>query len=194
MHDNRGMAMTKATLGGGCFWCLEAVYQEMRGVTGIVSGYMGGHVDDPTYQQVCLGGTGHVEVVEVSFDPSITSFREVLAVFFTIHDPTTRDRQGNDEGPQYRSAIFFHDETQKIEAAEVMRDLEMAGIYEGRIVTELRPAERFWPAEDYHQNYYRTHSMQPYCLFVVGPKVKKFREKFTHSATAQPDQSRPNPV
>jgi peptide-methionine (S)-S-oxide reductase len=157
---------------------LEAVYQEMRGVTGIVSGYMGGHVDSPAYEQVCGGGTGHIEVVEVSFDPAITSFREVLAVFFTIHDPTTRDRQGNDEGPQYRSAIFFHDETQKVEAAEVMRDLEMAGIYEGRIVTESRPAERFWPAEEYHQNYFRTHPMQPYCLFVVGPKVKKFREKF----------------
>jgi peptide-methionine (S)-S-oxide reductase len=157
---------------------LEAVYQELHGVTGIVSGYMGGHVDAPEYAQVCGGGTGHIEVVEVSFDPSIISFREVLAVFFTIHDPTTRDRQGNDEGPQYRSAIFFHDETQKVEAAEVMRDLEMSGIYEGRIVTELRPAERFWPAEEYHQNYYRTHPMQPYCLFVVGPKVKKFREKF----------------
>ncbi|MBM3768244.1 MAG: peptide-methionine (S)-S-oxide reductase MsrA [Acidobacteria bacterium] len=177
--SENGSMTSKATLGGGCFWCLEAVYQEMKGVTGIVSGYMGGHVDDPTYQEVCGGGSGHVEVVEVSFDPSITSFREVLAVFFTIHDPTTRDRQGNDEGPQYRSAIFFADEQQKMEAAEVMRDLEMAGIYEGRIVTELRPAERFWPAEDYHQNYYRTHPMQPYCLFVVGPKVKKFRERFS---------------
>ncbi len=166
------------TLGGGCFWCLEAVFQELSGVGSIVSGYMGGHVQNPGYQEVCMGGTGHVEVVQLTFDPAITSFREILAVFFTIHDPTTWDRQGNDEGPQYRSAVFYHSEEQKQQAAEVMRDLEMAGVYEGRIVTELRPAEPFWPAEDYHQNYYRTHSMQSYCLFVVGPKVRKFREKF----------------
>lgn len=172
------MSMTIVTLGGGCFWCLEAVYQELEGVEDIVSGYMGGKVTNPTYQEVCLGGTGHVEVVQFSFDPNKTSFREILAVFFTIHDPTTRDRQGNDEGPQYRSAIFYHSEQQKEEAAEVMRDLEMAGVYPGRVVTELRPAEHFWPAEKYHQNYYRTNPHQSYCAYVVEPKVKKFREKF----------------
>jgi peptide-methionine (S)-S-oxide reductase len=172
------MSIMTAVLGGGCFWCLEAVFQEMKGVQTVVSGYMGGHVDNPDYEQVCLGGTGHVEVVQVQFDPSVISFREILAVFFTIHDPTTPDRQGNDEGPQYRSAIFYGTEEQKQQAAEVMRDLEMAGVYADRIVTELRPAATFWAAEEYHQNYFRDHPMQSYCLFVVGPKVKKFREKF----------------
>ena len=172
------MATELTTLGGGCFWCLEAVFQEMAGVASIVSGYMGGQVSDPAYREVCLGRTGHVEVVQVAFDPEISSFREILAVFFTIHDPTTWDRQGNDEGSQYRSAIFYHSEEQKRQAAEVMRDLEMAGVYADRVVTELRPAEHFWPAEDYHQNYYRTNSRESYCLYVVDPKVKKFREKF----------------
>lgn len=176
--DHTGMATECITLGGGCFWCLEAVFQEMAGVLSAVSGYMGGHVADPTYRDVCLGGTGHVEVVQVTFDPEVSSLREVLAVFFTIHDPTTLDRQGNDEGPQYRSAVFFHSEEQKRETAEVMRDLEMAGIYPDRIVTELRPAERFWIAEDYHQHYFRNNPNQSYCVFVVNPKVKKFREKF----------------
>jgi peptide-methionine (S)-S-oxide reductase len=150
----------------------------MKGVGAIVSGYMGGRIDNPSYEEVCLGATGHIEVVQVTFDPAQVSFREILAVFFTIHDPTSWDRQGNDEGPQYRSAIFYHSDEQKRQAAEVMRDLEMAGLYPGRIVTELRPAERFWPAEAYHQNYFRDHPMQSYCLFVVGPKVKKFRERF----------------
>jgi len=172
------MAKEITTLGGGCFWCLEAVFQELNGVESIVSGYMGGHVDQPSYQAVCQGTTGHIEVVQIAFDPAQTSFREILAVFFTIHDPTTWDRQGNDEGPQYRSAVFYHSEEQKQQAAEIMRDLEMAGVYDDRIVTELRPAERFWPAEEYHQNYYRDNPNQSYCLFVVGPKVKKFREKF----------------
>ena len=170
--------METITLGGGCFWCLEAVYQEMEGVESVVSGYMGGRTENPAYEEVCLGTTGHVEVVQVTFDPAKTTLQEILAVFFTIHDPTTWDRQGNDEGPQYRSAIFFHSDEQKRLAAEVMRELEMAGVYEGRIVTELRPAEKFWPAEAYHRNYYRTNPNQGYCVFVVGPKVKKFRERF----------------
>ena len=170
--------MDSITLGGGCFWCIEAVFQEMKGVQELVSGYMGGNIPNPTYREVCLGSTGHVEVVRVTFDPEQSSLREILAVFFTVHDPTTRDRQGNDEGPQYRSAIFYNSEEQKQLAAEVMRDLEMLGIYSDRIVTELRPAEHFWPAEDYHQNYDRTNPNQGYCQFVVGPKVKKFREKF----------------
>lgn len=172
------MATEITTLGGGCFWCLEAVFQEMAGVESIVSGYMGGQVSDPTYKEVCRGRTGHIEVVQVAFDPNESTFREILAVFFTIHDPTTWDRQGNDEGSQYRSAIFYHSEEQKQQAAEVMRDLEMAGVYGDPVVTELRPAEHFWPAEAYHQNYYRANSRESYCLFVVDPKVKKFREKF----------------
>jgi peptide-methionine (S)-S-oxide reductase len=172
------MATELTTLGGGCFWCLEAVFQEMDGVESIVSGYMGGRTPDPEYREVCLGATGHIEVVQVAFDPEKTSFREILAAFFTIHDPTTWDRQGNDEGSQYRSVIFYDSDRQKREAAEVMRDLEMSGVYADRVVTELRPVEHFWPAEDYHQNYFRAHPQESYCLFVVGPKVKKFREKF----------------
>lgn len=172
------MATELITLGGGCFWCLEAVFLEMAGVESIVSGYMGGRDSDPTYRQVCQGGTGHVEVVQVAFDSAKCSLREILAVFFTVHDPTTWDRQGNDEGSQYRSVIFYHSDEQKQQGAEVMRDLEMAGVYADPVVTELRPAEHFWPAEDYHQNYYRTNPNESYCLFVVEPKVKKFREKF----------------
>jgi peptide-methionine (S)-S-oxide reductase len=172
------MTTNSTYLGGGCFWCLEAVYQELKGVRAVVSGYMGGHVENPTYDQVCMGGTGHIEVVQVDFDPAIVSFREILAVFFSVHDPTTLDRQGNDEGPQYRSAVFYVSEEQKQQAAEVMRELEMAGAFPDRIVTELRPAATFWPAEDYHQNYFRSHPNQAYCAFVVGPKVKKFRERF----------------
>lgn len=172
------MSTELVTLGGGCFWCLEAVFQEMKGIESVVSGYMGGRVENPRYEEVCLGATGHIEVVQIAFDPAQTTLQEILAVFFTIHDPTTWDRQGNDEGPQYRSAIFYHSGEQKEQAAEVMRDLEMSGIYPGRILTELRPAERFWPAETYHQNYFRDNPMQSYCLFVVSPKVKKFRERF----------------
>jgi peptide-methionine (S)-S-oxide reductase len=167
-----------ATLGGGCFWCLEAVYQEMEGVLSMVSGYMGGHVENPTYQQVCGGATGHVEVVEVAFDPAITSYREILDVFFAIHDPTSLDRQGNDAGPQYRSVIFYHTEDQRAVAEETIRELDAEGIWDAPIVTEIRPAATFYPAEDYHQDYFRNHAAQPYCAFVVAPKVRKFREKF----------------
>ena len=167
-----------ATLGGGCFWCLEAVYQQMQGVLSIVSGYMGGHVADPTYEQVCTGTTGHVEVVEVTFDPEIASYREILNVFFAMHDPTSLDRQGNDAGPQYRSVIFYHGGAQRGTAEETIRELNDEGIWDAPIVTEVRPAATFYPAEDYHQNYFRDHPAQPYCAFVVAPKVRKFREKF----------------
>lgn len=163
-----------ATLGGGCFWCLEAVYLEMNGVQKVESGYMGGHVEDPTYEQVCGGRTGHVEVVQVTFDPELASFREVLEVFFAIHDPTTLDRQGNDIGPQYRSVIFYHDDRQRLAAEEVIRELKS----EIPVVTAVEPAGVFYKAEDYHQDYFRNHPYQPYCTFVVAPKVKKFREKF----------------
>jgi peptide-methionine (S)-S-oxide reductase len=167
-----------ATLGGGCFWCLEAVYDDMQGVLSVESGYMGGHVANPSYQAVCTGKTGHVEVVQVTFDPQVTSYREILEVFFAIHDPTTRDRQGNDAGPQYRSVIFYHDEKQRSEAQSLMAELDGERHWPGPIVTEVRPAAEFYVAEDYHQEYFRNNSQQPYCSYVVAPKLRKFREKF----------------
>jgi peptide-methionine (S)-S-oxide reductase len=166
------------TLGGGCFWCLEAVYQELRGIESVVSGYAGGHVDNPTYHQVTGKKTGHAEVVQLTFDPEVTSFREILEVFFTIHDPTTLNRQGADVGPQYRSAIFYHDEEQKRIAEEVIAYFEAEGIYSDPIVTEVIPLDRFYEAEEYHQNYYRNNPMAGYCTFVIQPKVAKFRSKF----------------
>jgi len=166
------------TLGGGCFWCLEAVYSEMEGVQSAISGYMGGHVVNPDYHAVCTGKTGHVEVVQVTFDPAITTLREILEVFFAIHDPTSRDRQGNDAGPQYRSVIFYHSDAQRKTAEEVIRELQREGTWSQPIVTDLREAETFYPAEDYHQNYFRNNPGQGYCSFVVAPKVAKFRKKF----------------
>ena len=174
-----------ATLGGGCFWCLEAVYQEMEGVLSVASGYMGGHTVNPTYRDVCTGRTGHIEVVQVVFDAEVTSYREVLEVFFAIHDPTTRDRQGNDSGPQYRSAIFYHSEEQRAAAEELMRELNAEHVWRDPIVTEVRPASTFYSAEDYHQEYFRNHPEQPYCSFVVAPKVRKFREKFAAKRRSQ---------
>ncbi len=167
-----------ATMGGGCFWCLEAVYDQMRGVSNVVSGYTGGHVPNPTYKAICTGTTGHAEVVQVTFDRSVVNFKEILQVFFTIHDPTTLNRQGNDVGPQYRSAIFYHSEEQKRIAQEVIGEFEAEGVWDNPIVTEVSPLEVFYEAEDYHQEYYENNSYQPYCMFVVAPKVKKFREKF----------------
>ncbi|MFN8582819.1 MAG: peptide-methionine (S)-S-oxide reductase MsrA [Gemmatimonadaceae bacterium] len=174
----------QATLGGGCFWCLEAVYLEMEGVTAVVSGYTGGHVRNPTYEQVCTKKTGHVEVVQVTFDPSVVSYREVLEVFFAIHDPTTQDRQGNDAGPQYRSAIFTHSDEQDRIARDVIATLERDQIFDAPIVTEVRSLGEFYPAEQYHQDYYRRNQSQPYCAFVVSPKVAKFRKKFAHRLRA----------
>ena len=166
------------TLGGGCFWCLEAVYGQMAGVVSAVSGYMGGSKPEPTYREVCSGKTGHVEVVEIAFDPGVTSAAEILEVFFTIHDPTTKDRQGGDAGTQYRSVIFYHSEGQRAVAEELIRELDAAGVWSGPIVTEVRPAMKFYRAEDYHEDYFRNHPEQPYCAFVIAPKVGKFREKF----------------
>ena len=178
-YTKSGMATREiATLGGGCFWCLEAVYDEMEGVSSVESGYMGGHVEDPSYRAVCTGSTGHVEVVQIAFDPLITSFREILEVFFTIHDPTTLDRQGNDSGPQYRSVIFYHDDAQRAVAEDVIRRLDAEKIWPRPIVTQVRQAARFYVAEDYHQEYFRNNPSQPYCAYIVSPKVKKFREKF----------------
>ena len=168
-----------ATLGGGCFWCLEAVYNEMQGVISAVSGYMGGMLPNPDYRSVCTGKTGHIEVVQVTFDPAATSYREVLEVFFAIHDPTSIDRQGNDAGTQYRSAIFTHSEEQRSIAEALIAELDQEDIYGLPIVTEVRPAETFYRAEDYHQEYFRNNPQQPYCSFVVAPKLRKFREKFT---------------
>ena len=167
-----------ATLGGGCFWCLEAVYDELQGVISVESGYMGGRTEKPTYREVCTGTTGHVEVVQVTFDPEIVSYREILEIFFAIHDPTSLDRQGNDVGEQYRSVIFYHGESQRATAKEVMRELEAEQIWSSPIVTELRPAGPFYVAEDYHQEYFQHNPNQPYCSFVVSPKVAKFRKKY----------------
>ncbi|ADH64932.1 peptide methionine sulfoxide reductase [Allomeiothermus silvanus DSM 9946] len=167
-----------ATLGGGCFWCLEAVYDELRGVTDVVSGYSGGHVENPTYEEVCSKKTGHAEVVQVTFDPKVVSYRELLEVFFTIHDPTTKDRQGNDVGPQYRSVIFYHSPEQKATALQVIGEFEQAKVWDNPIVTEVVPFEKFYPAEDYHQEYFKKNPYQPYCSFVVAPKVAKFRKHF----------------
>lgn len=168
-----------ATLGGGCFWCLEAVYELMRGVEKVESGYTGGHVPNPSYEEVCSGTTGHAEVVQVTFDPDVVTFRELLEVFFTIHDPTTLNRQGADVGTQYRSAIFYASPEQKETAEAVIRELEAEEVWDAPIVTEVVPLEAFYPAEPYHREFYRRNPMQPYCVAVVAPKVAKFRRKFT---------------
>lgn len=167
-----------ATLGGGCFWCLEAVYQNLEGVESVVSGYAGGARTSPSYEQVCTGATGHAEVVQVHFDPERISYRTLLEVFFTIHDPTQLNRQGNDVGTQYRSIIFFHDEVQARIAREVMQEVEASGMWGSPLVTRLEPLPAFYPAEDYHQNYFRNHPGQPYCRVVVAPKVAKARHRF----------------
>lgn len=168
-----------ATLGGGCFWCLEAVYQELQGVERVASGYAGGHVADPTYEQVCSGRTGHAEVVQVEFDPERISFRELLEVFFVIHDPTTANRQGADVGPQYRSIILYHSPGQREDAERLIGEMEAEGAYGGSpIVTELEPLDVLYPAEEHHRDYYRRHPERAYCQVVIDPKLAKFRERF----------------
>jgi peptide-methionine (S)-S-oxide reductase len=167
-----------ATLAGGCFWCLEAVFDRMRGVRTVTSGYMGGQTEHPDYESVCTGKTGHAEVVRIEFEPAEVSYREILEVFFAIHDPTQLNRQGNDRGTQYRSAIFWHDEDQRQEAERMIAALTRDGVYPAPIVTELAPAGTFWPAEDDHRDYYARHPNQPYCQYVVAPKLAKFRSLF----------------
>jgi len=167
-----------AVLGGGCFWCTEAVYLEVKGVNKVESGYTGGQQPDPTYEQVCSGTTGHAEVVRLEFDPAVISYRDILEIFFTIHDPTTLNRQGNDTGTQYRSVIYFQSPEQEATARQVIA--EMAHVWDAPIVTELSPAQPYYKAEDYHQNYFAQHPLQGYCAFVVEPKVVKFRKM--HSA------------
>ncbi|MCC6955673.1 MAG: peptide-methionine (S)-S-oxide reductase MsrA [Anaerolineales bacterium] len=173
-----------ATLGGGCFWCLEAVYDELEGVLNVESGYAGGNLLQPSYQQVCSGATGHAEVVQVTFDPQVTPYREILEVFFAIHNPTTLNRQGADVGSQYRSVIFYHDQSQKQVAESVIREIDEMGIWDAPIVTQVLPLDKFYVAEDYHQEYYKKNPYQGYCQVVVAPKVAKFRQKFARKLRA----------
>ncbi len=171
-------SVSKATLGGGCFWCLEAVFEQLRGVREVVSGYAGGDVPNPTYQQVCSGRTGHAEVVQITFDPAEIAFRELLEVFFTLHDPTTENRQGADVGTQYRSIVLYHDDVQRQTAEDVIREFEDADVWNDPIVTEVEPLSDFYAAEAHHQEYYRNHTWQPYCQVVIAPKVAKLRQTF----------------
>lgn len=170
--------METATLGGGCFWCVEAIYQDVIGVHKVVSGYAGGAVENPTYQQVCSGTTGHAEVVQIVFDPTVISFEEILFIFWRTHDPTTLNRQGNDVGTQYRSVIFYHDEQQKSIAEQSMAEAEASDLWPDPIVTEIAPLPIFYEGEAYHQNYFVENPYQPYCIFVINPKVQKFRKSF----------------
>ncbi len=173
-----------AVFGGGCFWCIEAVFQRLTGVTHVESGYMGGRADHATYRQVCNGDTGHVEVIRVTFDPDQVSYRDLLDVFFAVHDPTTLNRQGNDTGEQYRSVIFYNDEEQQKTAENTIAELTAAKAFPVPIVTTVEPAEEFHVAEDYHQNYYNENSRQPYCMFVISPKLAKLEKKFAEKLRA----------
>jgi peptide-methionine (S)-S-oxide reductase len=175
-----------ATLAGGCFWCLEAVFDELNGVLSVESGYSGGRVDNPTYKNVCNGTTGHAEAVQVTFDPATLSYRDLLRVFFTVHDPTTLNRQGADVGTQYRSAIFYHNEEQRADAEAVIREIGDEKLWPGPIVTEVAKFDKFFIAEDYHQEYFVNNPYQPYCMAVVAPKVIKFRKHFTERLKKQP--------
>ena len=173
-----------AIFGGGCFWCLEAVFDRLQGVTQVESGYAGGQVENPTYRQVCNGDTGHAEVVRITFDPNAVTYRELLEVLFTVHDPTTLNRQGNDMGTQYRSVIFYTSDEQRRESEKMIAELNAAQVWPNPIVTRVEPAPKFFVAEDYHQEYFVNNSNQPYCLFVVAPKVKKFQEKYAKKMKA----------
>lgn len=174
------ISFDKATFGGGCFWCLEAIFSEIQGVQGVTSGFSGGHLPDPSYEQVVTGSTGHAEVVQILYNPKEISYLKLLEVFFSVHDPTTLNRQGNDIGTQYRSAIFFHDETQKNLAQKVINRLSQDGVYDDPVVTEVTPLEAFYPASDYHQNYFERNPYQGYCQMVIRPKLEKFRNAFDH--------------
>ncbi|MEQ8676735.1 MAG: peptide-methionine (S)-S-oxide reductase MsrA [Aggregatilineales bacterium] len=178
------MAQEVTTLAGGCFWCLEAVYDDLRGVTDVVSGYTGGHADNPIYREVCNGTTGHAEVIQVTFDTDVVSFDDILDVFFTIHDPTTLNRQGNDVGTQYRSAVYYHSPEQKATTERKIADVNNSGIWGNKIVTEVTEMGVFFPAEDYHQDYFKNNPTQGYCQFVVAPKVAKFRKQYLEKLKA----------
>jgi peptide-methionine (S)-S-oxide reductase len=170
--------MEVATFGGGCFWCVEAVFQELRGVEAVVSGYTGGNVENPTYEQICTGQTGHAEVCQITYDPTQVTFKEMLEVFWRTHDPTTLNRQGNDVGTQYRSAIFYHTPEQKKQAEQYKQRLDESGAFDNPIVTKIEPLTKFYPGELYHQNYFRQNPNQGYCAFVIRPKMEKFRKAF----------------
>ena len=176
--------METATLAGGCFWCLEAVFEQLRGVKKVDSGYSGGHVPHPSYEAVCTGTTGHAEVTRVTFDPEVISYRDLLGVFFSLHDPTTLNRQGGDVGTQYRSAIFYHDDAQKRAAEETIKELEAEHVFDDPIVTKIEPLEAFYPAEEYHREYYRRNPNQGYCRAVIAPKVAKLRSKYLEKLKA----------
>lgn len=178
METKETPALETAVLGGGCFWCVEATLKDLRGVASVTPGYCGGHVDRPTYEQVCGKQTGHVEVARVAFDPAVLSYADLLRAFFASHDPTTPGRQGNDVGPQYESAIFWQDETQRETAQVVIAELARDGVFDAPIVTQLREPAVFWPAEDYHRDYFALNPEQGYCQFVIAPKVAKFRKQF----------------
>ena len=169
-----------ATLGAGCFWCVEAVFDDLRGVTDVVSGYSGGHTENPTYREVCSETTGHAEVTQIKFDANEISFADILRVFFAVHDPTTLNRQGNDVGSSYRSAIFYHSDEQRKTAEEIIKEVTAEGVYDNPIVTEVTAFDKFYPAENYHQEYFANNPNQPYCAAVVAPKVAKFRQKFVN--------------
>lgn len=170
--------LKKSTFGAGCFWCVEAVFLELDGVVSVESGYSNGHVKNPTYREVCYGKTGHAEVAQITYDPAKISFDELLEVFWQTHDPTTLNRQGNDVGTQYRSGVYYHDEEQKEKAEYYKQKLEESGAWENPIVTEIVPLENYYPAEDYHQNYFAQHTNQPYCVFIIQPKLEIFRKAF----------------
>ena len=172
-----------ATFGGGCFWCVEAVFDELSGVESVTSGYAGGHVEEPTYEEVCSGTTGHAEVVQVAYDPDVVSYRDLLEVFFAVHDPTTEDREGPDVGSQYRSAVYYHDEEQREAVEAYVAELEERGVYDG-IVTEIAPLDAYYEAEEYHQDYYQENPNQPYCAIQIPPKLEKVREKFADKIVA----------
>lgn len=174
------MALSTAVFGGGCFWCTEAVFERLKGVDTVTSGYAGGHTENPTYEQVSSGTSGHAEVIKVEFDPAVINYEDLLNVFFSSHDPTTLNRQGNDIGTQYRSAIFTTDEEQKIQAEKYVEDLEQSGTFSHPLTTEIKPLEKFFPAESYHQQFYDNNQGYPYCQIVIDPKISKLRQKFAH--------------
>lgn len=184
MNQNGNKQLAQATLGGGCFWCLEAVYELIDGIDSVVSGYAAGHVPNPTYQAVCAGTTGHAEVVQLTYDPAVVTYDDLLDLFFTIHDPTTLNRQGNDVGTQYRSIILTHDDAQRAVAERKIAELDASDLWPNPLVTQIEPLETFYPAEEYHQSYYRNNKLQPYCQFVVRPKVAKARRKFVDKLKA----------
>jgi len=178
MDSIQNLNLEKATFGGGCFWCTEAIYERVEGVHTVMSGYAGGHVKNPTYKQVCDGTTGHAEVIQIGYDPKVVSYDELLEIFFKTHDPTTLNRQGADVGTQYRSVIFYHNDEQKKKAEYYKAKLDTSGAWDNSIVTEISPLNNYYPAEDYHQDYYENNSNQGYCAFVIGPKVEKFEKVF----------------